>query len=42
MNQKLKKVLLIAAAAVILAVGVLWIFGSGLKHIEDTALTRVY
>ena len=36
MNQKLKKVLLIAAAAVILAVGVLWIFGSGLKHIEDT------
>ena len=36
MNQKLKKVLLIAAAAVTLAVGVLWIFGSGLKHIEDT------
>jgi len=36
MNQKLKKVLLIAGVAVFIAVALLWIFGSGLKHIEDT------
>lgn len=36
MNQKLKKVLLIAVVAAFVAVGLFWIFGSGLKHIEDT------
>ncbi len=36
MNQKLKKVLLVAGVAVFIAVALLWIFGSGLKHIEDT------
>lgn len=36
MNEKMKKILTGAAVLLFVAVGLVWIFGTGTKHIEDT------
>lgn len=36
MNEKIKKIIALVFAAVLIGVAVIWFLGSGLKHIEDT------
>lgn len=36
MNEKFKKILTIVGVIAFIAIGIIWIFGRGIEHIEDT------